>query len=226
MKTTVIASLVLGFAAISSAQDTSSSKDSQNHFLWSERTAHELDYGHTIKTAADLTPTERQALLEAVLAQLKRSSVRDELMFEGITERQLQRLAVKTRIELVDLTGNGSREVIAQANGLGPCGATGNCLIWVFQMAPDGIRLLLDSGAREGAFEMVTVRPWSTNGFRDIVLGTHDSASDRTLVWYKYANGSYRRSSCYNSTWMSYGQPLKSPDISPSKCKDLFRPSH
>ena len=150
---------------------------------------HELNYSHTIKKAADLSPQEKKALFDAILVQLRQDSARDELMFEDITERQLRRLAADTRIEFVDLSGKGSREVIAQGNGLGPCGATGNCIVWIFQMTTEGAKLLLDSSRDEGAFEEVVIRPWSTNGFRDIVLGTHDSASDRTLVWYKYANG-------------------------------------
>lgn len=224
MKRTIITLLVLSIAAHLSAQNNSSLEDAPKHFLWSERSAHELDYSHTIRTATDLTPTEKKALLNAVLVQLKRQSVLDKLMFEGITERQLQRLAADTRIKFVDLSGKGSREVIAQANGLGPCGGTGNCIIWVFQLAPDGVKLLLDSAEKEGAFEVLIVRPWFTNGYRDIVLGTHDSASDRSIVWYKFSNGGYRRSSCYNSTWMAYGQPLNSPNISWRNCKDLFTP--
>jgi hypothetical protein len=223
MTAAAIAVLLLTASSLATSQ---TSTDAQKHFRWSERTAHELDYKDTIKTTNDLTPKDRTALRDAVFAQLKRAASKDEQMFEGISERQLQKMAADTRIELVDLSGDAKPEVIAQANSLGPCGGTGNCIVWVFQMTPDGVKLLLDStiGKWGGYFEVLTIRPWTTNGFRDIVLGSHGGVSDRTLVLYKYSGGRYRQSACYDATWMSATtfEGLRSPEISP--CEDSTAP--
>ena len=189
-----------------------------SHFRWSERTAHELDYRHTIRTANNLAAEQKKVLLDAVLTQLKRARSTNEQMFEGISERQLRKMAADTRIELVDLNGDGQPEVIAQANGLGACGGTGNCIVWIFQMTSDGTKLLLDTTSQKwvGGFEVLSIRLTSTNGFRDIVLGSHGSASERTLVAYRYAKDRYQQSACYYANWMSTTlERLKSPEISP-----------
>ncbi len=121
----------------------------------------------------------------------------------------MQKLAAQTRIELDDLNGDGKAEIIAQGNGLGPCGGTGNCIVLVMQSTPDGIRLLLDSraGKSGGGFEKIRVLDTVTNGFRDIVLAAHVSASDKTLQVFRFTGGKYRAAECYYSTTQPAGIP-------------------
>jgi hypothetical protein len=88
-----------------------------------------------------------------------------------MTEKQARVLAGETRGELVDLNGDGKPEIIAQANGLGPCGGTGNCIFWIFERTADGLRPLLNTNDQTRVtFEKILIRPWSTNGYKDIVL--------------------------------------------------------
>jgi len=220
MKALVIAFLLLNVAGGISAQEAHSTQDAPFHFRWSRRDARELDYKQTIQTSAALTPGEKRLLLEAVLHKLREQRERSEQQFEDISDRQLRTLAANTRIELIDLNGDGARDVIAQANGLGPCGGTGNCIVWIFELRPEGIQILLDSMKdRADAFEVVTVRPWSTNGYKDIVLGSHISATERLLVSFRYSRGAYRQSACYYSTWTGAGgKRLTNPDISLYAC--------
>src|ERR1039457_1123596 len=87
------------------------------HFRWSERLAHELSYRHTIANARELTPTERTNQITFVLDRFKHPvNKHDAGMFEGIPDEQLRKLAADTRIELVDLNGDGTNEIIAQGN--------------------------------------------------------------------------------------------------------------
>jgi hypothetical protein len=217
MKIAALSMLVcLGMAL--TAYQTPISNDSPSHFRWSERAASELDYQHMLRNATEISPDERKALLHDVVGSLKQIYAKDPDA-DRISNRKLRELAGDTRIRLVDLTGLGSRDLIAQANGLGPCGGTGNCVIWFFELTQQGPRLLLDSSKSGGAFEVVTIRPWSTNGYKDIVLGAHESASERILVWYKYSNGNYKMSSCYNLSTTNGLQLLNSPQILEIRCR-------
>jgi hypothetical protein len=200
--------------AVANAQPTQKSADEQRHFRWSERAAHEISYKHTIRSAPELSPTERKMLIDSVFERFKQRQIMNDPMFDDTTEERLRKLASDTRIELIELGDKGSREVLAQGNGLGNCGATGNCIFWVFHLSPEGTKLLLEAQG----FEKVLVRPWSTNGYRDIVLSSHESAMERYHVWYKYSDGSYRKAACY--MWVtSYGPDvLPSPEVSQVKC--------
>jgi hypothetical protein len=215
MKSSVTAFLLLLLPAFVVAQNTSPSESAPSYFRWSERQAHELDYDHTIRKSTVLTPEEKKSLIDAIVQTLKRDEEDD------LTESEQLHLASETRIEFVDLNGDGRPEVIAQANGLGPCGGTGNCIFWVFQLTLSGARVLLDSTlAGRTTFELVTVRPWMTNGFADIVLASHSSATARNITWFRYANGRYRPSACYYLSRVGdRGEPLKDPDISSEPCR-------
>jgi hypothetical protein len=97
--------------------------------------------------------------------------------------------------------------VIAQAFGpKAGCGATGNCPIWVFMKTANSYQLLLDTRDKEGigGIELLTVEETRTNGFNDLVLAAHDSASEKTLFVYRYRNGQYRESACYDADWQSW----------------------
>jgi hypothetical protein len=222
MKALFVSGVVLAVISVTVAQTNSTPNDAAKHFRWSERTAHELAYKHTIRTANDLTSTDSKALLDAVFERLKYAASTDPEMFDDVSPRHLRKLASDTRIEFVDLNGDGTPEILAQANGLEVCGGTGNCVVWAFQRTDNGFALLLDTAKQNWVrgFEVVSIRSTTTNGFRDLVLGSHGSATERTLVVYKYAKGAYRQSVCYYANWLdvkTMGR-LKSPEISP--CPD------
>jgi len=212
------AKLMILFAVVMNERGWCQSEAVQ-HFRWSERRAHELSYEHTASNAGELTPKERTALITFLLDRFKHpTSSHDADMFEGIPDEEMRKLAAQTRIELADLNGDSKKEIIAQGNGLGPCGGTGNCIVLVMRTTQKGFELLLDSRAGEygGGFEKIRVLETATSGFRDIVLASHVSASDRTLEVFRFTGGKYRRSACYYSTLMPAGYPegLKQPEIS------------
>jgi hypothetical protein len=217
MKRIIPALLLMLVASFVTAQNSTIPRAAPSHFRWSERQAHELDYNRTIRNSTALTLVEKKSLIDLVVQTLKRDD-------KDMTEDERFQLASETRIEFVDLNGDGRPEIIAQANGLGPCGGTGNCIFWIFQLTPNGTSVLFDSTlAGETIYELVTVRPWRTNGFNDIVLASHSSATARNIVWLRYANGSYRPSACYYLSWIGdHGESLKIPDISSSPCEKPF----
>jgi hypothetical protein len=205
------------------AQEVSRTSATPSHFRWSEAQSHELDYGRTIKTSPDLSTAERAALTNVVLQQL---ILEGDL--EDMTEKQARVIAGETRVELVDLNGDGKPEIIAQANGLGPCGGTGNCIFWIFERTADGLKPLLNTTNRtQVTFEKILIRPWSTSGYKDIVLGSHSNASSRNLVWFQFTRGAYRIHACYYSTWTGEDlHPLNTPAIWQEKCAKSLGPIH
>jgi hypothetical protein len=200
-------------------QNPASQEPKSSHFYWSTRKAHELDYKRTIRNSPDLSSDERDALLKTV-AGLIRPFMAD---FEIGSERELRKIAADTRVELIDLNGDGKPEVIAQAFGIkSGCGATGNCPVWIFMKTANGYQLLLDTRDKDGigGVELITVEDSRTNGFNDLVLAADDSASEKTLLVYRYRNGLYRESACYDANWESWANGdfhmLKQPVI--TKC--------
>jgi hypothetical protein len=209
---------VLVMVVCAQGQNLAPQAPMSRHFYWSARKAHELDYKKTIRNTPDLDPDERALLLKTVVA-LIRPFMAD---LEISSERELRKIASDTRVELVDLNGDGTPEVITQAFGIkSGCGATGNCPIWIFIKTANGYKLLLDTRDKDGigGVELITVEESRTNGFSDLVLAAHDSASEKSLLVYRYKDGLYRDSACYDANWQSWSGELhylKQPVI--TKC--------
>ena len=177
----------------------------QTHgFLWDWQKPE--DFGsQTIATSKDISEAERATLLKAVVAQLK-------------DDPEAIKMAAETRVKFVDLNGDGVPEVIAQPVGNYVCSPTGNCLFWDFQKAAGGYKLI----GEKGAVQTFTIQRTRTNGFFDLVLCMHGSATDRGLYVYRFRDGRYRRTDCYDANWTYLGKDgevhdLGEPRITPCK---------
>jgi len=197
--TSRLAAFIVAIVTTANCQ-TTPNPNGASHFYWSEAKAHELDYQHTIATATELSATERSDLLAFFLRRFQHpTNAHDQTWSEDSSADELRKLAADTRIELVDLNDDETREIIAQGNGLGPCGGTGNCLVMVLQSTPSGWKTLLDSHAQfDGGFDKIRVLDTSTNGYRDIVVADHTSACERTALVLAYDNNQYRQRECYH----------------------------
>jgi hypothetical protein len=176
-------------------------------FRWDWRQSRELTADQSLRNAS-LTRLEKKSLAATIAGKL-RPEMDDH---PGIqSEMELQEAALNTRILVTDLNRDGQPEVVAQ--GMAGCGATGNCPFWVFQKVSSGYMLLLD-----GFGQTFTLQPNYTNGFRDIVVGTHDSAFESGLTVYRYDHGNYHDVSCYSASWVAEDDPshrLAEPRIIP-----------
>ncbi len=198
MRRAAVAIVALGLAGL--AQTPSSVRTSEEHFRWSRRKAQELGYDQTIRRSSELSPDKKASLIEAIAAEIRPFNADLQIS----SERELRELSAKTRIKLVDLNDDGVVEVLAQANDFkAGCGGTGNCPFWVFQETATGFRKLLETRGKDGigGVEVLTVAALRTNGFNDLVLGAHDSASEMTLFVYRFRDGQYRVSECYDADW-------------------------
>jgi hypothetical protein len=164
------------------------------------------DFGsQTIATSKHISEAERATLLNAVAALLK-------------DDTEAMKLAAETRVKFVDLNGGGVPEVIGQPVGEHICSPTGNCPFWVFQKTATGYRLI----AEKGAVQTFTIQQTRTNGFFDLVLGMHGSATEQGLYVYRFRDGRYRRTDCYDANWTYLGKDgevhdLEEPRITPCK---------
>jgi hypothetical protein len=174
-----------------------------------------------IGAAKFLSAGERVLLIGAVADQL-RSSVRD---IEIESEEDLRKAAAQTQCKAVDLGGNGVLQFLVQSGGVGPaaqllCSPTGNCESWVFRLHDNKYSMIL----HRTATQTFTIQSTMTNGFHDLVLGQHGSATDQGLTLYRFDGLKYRRIACYDANWEILGEDgeihrLKKPRITPTICE-------
>jgi len=193
-------------AVANGQQPRPAAKPPNGAFHWNSSDLQVLGSEDSIKLSKALSPAERKALLKAIVVELKTCDV-------GHTEQEWLAIAGDTRIRLIDLNGDGISEVIAQGSGDLSCSPTGNCDLWVFSRVGEIYKVILE----HGAIENFTVQPTLTNGFHDLVLGMHGSATEQELFVYRFTNGRYRRSACYFADWVRMAgdkrEELKDPII-------------
>jgi len=183
-------------------------------FQWDWRHAEALTSRQSLRHAK-VASAERAAVARAIADQLKP----DMGGLGGMTEPELEEVALDTPVKLVDLNGDGTPEVIAQGTPQdGGCSPTGNCRFWVFQKAGRDYRLLF---YRE-AIQSFTLQPSRSGGFSDIVLRRHGSAAQSTLWLLQYRDGKYQEAGCYDANWSALEgdtvHELKEPRLTP--CAD------
>ena len=108
-------------------------------FRWDWRHSEALTPKQSLQHAK-VSGADRTAIARAIAEQLKP----DMGGLGGMTEQELEDVALDTPVKLVDLNGDGTPEVIAQGTFQeGGCSRTGNCRFWVFQKSGDEYKLLI-----------------------------------------------------------------------------------
>ena len=128
------------------------------------------------------------------------------------TARELFAQMRAARVELGPKQGG----VLVQGNAVCMCGATGNCEFWLFADETAGLKLVLHTTGIE-AFELS--RSLSRGHF-DLILGSHDSASEKFLQKYRFDGVGYRPVGCALLDYVDYNtmKALKVPRLSPVAC--------
>jgi len=180
MRTSVL--LVLGiFANLATAQQAAMSSG----FHWDGRKATALSWKKEINSL-HVSTAETKLLVAAIEPDFR--SVHSDSRIQ-----ELQKDIAETRFEMIDLDGDHTKEIIAQATDSFQCGATGNCSVWILHRELDNYRVIL-----KGITQTFTIQPTRTNGLRDIVLGLHRSATWQKLHLYKFDGSVYRDTACYD----------------------------
>lgn len=184
--------------------------NANQEFHWEWHKSQELKADESLRNATTLRDDDKQALAAAIATRIR--PMMSDLQMS--TEAELRKATLDTRIKLFNLDGKNTSEIIAQATV--DCGATGNCPLWIFRRLRSSYKLLLDTYG-----QTFTIQPTRTNGFLDVVVGTHSSASESSLANYRYRDGSYAEEGCYVAQWevLENGvtRQLSEPRISPCK---------
>lgn len=171
---------LIGWSTASVGENQSSTSQS---FHWNWRDTQTAD--HTLAEDTQISTADKASLLKVLTLQ-----------FKGDPQPSVR--AAETRIKAIDLNGDGVPEIIAQTVGVGNwCSPTGNCAFWVFQKAASGYKVILD----KGAVQSFTVQAARNDGFSDLVLAMHGSATEQDLYLYRFSHGSYHRTACYDANW-------------------------
>jgi hypothetical protein len=164
-------------------------------------------------------PTE--ALGQVQLPEGERAALKAALSAElgpPIPNLSAEEQAADFRVKLLDLNGDGIPEVIAQITGRFECGATGNCPFLVFRKSGNAYESIL-AIERINAYQGFTVTKERTAGYLGLILNQHGSAFQQTVVIYKFRNGKYRASGCYEANWNREDQPPASKEPIVTKCR-------
>jgi hypothetical protein len=157
----------------------------------------------TAGTTKSISDADRAALVDALAAQFKDDS-------------EAKKRAAQTLVKFVDLNRDGVSEAICRPTGESMCSPTGNCPFWVFEKAGATYRLIL----KKGAAQSFTIRHARTNGYFDLELGMHGSATMSSLFVYRFRGRRYQRAACYdvNFTYLDeHGEvhELDEPRVTP-----------
>jgi len=215
MKSTVIFGAILVFSAIlANAQQPAprhtTARESLRAAVGSLRS---LGPDDRIAVTKTLPLAERESLIRAITSQFRQGNGIEN----ADSEQEILEHVAATRVKLIDLSGDGIPEVIAQASDDEYCSPTGNCTFWVFLRSGDAYKLILERIATQS----FSISPTRTGGFNDLVLAQHGSAFQSNLFVYRFASGRYRKTSCYEASWGKLlgdeRRELKDPVITPCR---------
>jgi hypothetical protein len=166
--------------------------------------------------APTLKDSKLRSADSAELASMLEKEIRASMDVLGFqSESQVEEAAWGTHIKLINLSQNGGPQIVLQTDGF--CSGDGNCELTFRQKAPRGYRLLLDAIGQS-----FNIQKTKTNGFSDLVVNMHSSATDLWLKVYRYARGRYWRTACYDANWAPLENGvvhhLKEPRITPTSC--------
>jgi hypothetical protein len=178
---------------------------------WVVPKLHEISWKQTIgggkvKLSAAETALLKRASGRVIAACVKDPGPEDPRTARGLFEH--------LRVGRVDLGPEGQKALLVQGNGVCMCGAVGNCSFWLLSGGRSPQVLLSAVGV-----EMYEVRKSETGGHFDLVLASHDSASEFFLQRFRFYLSNYERDGC---VLLDYADPVgrayAKPRISPTPC--------
>jgi hypothetical protein len=108
--------------------ETKQAESPKHGFHWDSHAWQELRWKDSLDRAR-ITERDRKAIAAAIQEEL-RPNMKD---LNIDSEEKLREVALKTRVKMIDLSGDGIPEVVAQA--IPDCSPTGNCSVWIFRKA-------------------------------------------------------------------------------------------
>lgn len=182
-------------------------------FHWNWRDAGELSALQDL-TNVKLTQHQRFELASIIKIDMGTNLADED---EVGSRNKLSAVFVKTRVALVRLHRSSTPNVVAQWMGNGLCSPTGNCPFWIFERRNGRYELIL-----KGFGQTYTIQDTQTNGYKDVVISAHGSATSSGLTLYKYSGGHYHEAGCFDAEWTERNgdsvRELKEPRVTPYPC--------
>jgi hypothetical protein len=130
--------------------------------------------------------------------------------------------ALMLDVKELDLNRNGRKEILLRGNNSNLCSPVGNCGFWIYEKKGRKYRKLL---ASTDFWEITAmgeqVKKSTTNGYFDILLKGHFTASDTTYDVYEFNGTKYKQSKCSVET------PIPGSSDNPKwkflDCKEFFK---
>jgi hypothetical protein len=181
------------------------------HWDW-----HQIQYADQSLEDSKVSDADRAALMKTIEAYIGPPDPKNP----DLDSEDRVRIAVQSaKVKIVRLNQDRKEPAeVVVAIPLFCSGGGGNCPLSFLRRTPHGYRLLLDAIGQG-----FVVQKTATNGFSDLVVNMHSSATDQWLKVYRYARGRYWRSACYDADWAPLENgvihELREPRITPSSCK-------
>lgn len=121
-------------------------------------------------------------------------------------------------IDRIDLNNDGQKEFIIWGRYTFS-GATGNCVIWIYEKKNGQYKQILQSNAYKNGDEeqWFEVRKTKTNGYRSILLKVHASGYETIEQYYEFDGNQYNEVKCL---FLSYFPDENNPSI--MTCKEAW----
>jgi len=115
-------------------------------------------------------------------------------------------------------TGKGPVRLLVSGDGPFSCGATGNCDRWIFRQTPSGYELEAELGSAQS---FTFQKTGETDGFPDVQVQQHGSATSSELRLYRYDGARYSLTKCMDQDYQDPSDPertLEKPIITEIPC--------
>lgn len=178
---------------------------------WVVPKLHEIPWTQTIGSGRVKLNAAEAALLRQVTRRVITACVRDPGPGDSKTARGLFE---HLRVDRVGIGPGGEKALLVQGNAVCMCGAVGNCSFWLLSGGKSPRVLLSAVG-----IEMYEIRKSGTGGHFDLMLASHDSASELFLQGFRFRRSKYEKDGC---ALLDYADPVgrvyPEPRITPAPC--------
>lgn len=172
---------------------------------------HEIPWKQTIGSGKVRLSAAETAVLKRATGRVIAACVKDPGPWDPKTAIGLFE---HLRVGRVEIGPDGEEALLVQGNGVCMCGAVGNCSFWLMSSGKQP-HLLLETGG----VKTFAIQKSETGGHFDLVLGTHDSASEFFLQRFRFRLSKYERDGC---ALLDYADPVGrayvKPRMSPAPC--------
>jgi hypothetical protein len=178
---------------------------------WVMPKLHEIPWTQTIGSGKVHLSAAETALLKRASRGVIAACVKDPGPWDP---RTASGLFEHLRVERVEIAPDGQKALLVQGNGMCMCGAVGNCSFWLLSGGKSPRVLLSAVG-----IEMFEIRKSRMGGYFDLMLASHDSASELFLQRFRFRRSKYENDGC---ALLDYADPVgrvyPEPRITPAPC--------